>query len=315
MLFVVIKQFLFLFFAAILASIAFADSVTLISTADTAIAEKWPNNNTGGNDTFVVGSNIAGQRSHGLIKFNFSPIPANASIQSVSLTLTIVGQPYAPASATFDLHRMLISWGEGTGTSSADSGRLAVAGESTWNARLYPSTAWSAVGAAAPVDFSSTVSASAFAPVTPGPNPSPTPPYTATFASTPALVADVRQWLTDPTSNFGWIIIPESEATKGTHRNSSSRESAANDKPRLVVQYVIPVTPIIKSFQKSGSAIQFTFAALAGQPYTAEYRDSLVDGGWFTLANIPPQSSNTDVPVTDPTPPPTRRFYRITTTF
>ena len=40
---------------------------------------------------------------------------------------------------------------------------------------------------------------------------------------------------------------------------------------------------------------------MAGQPYTAEYRDSLTTGTWSTLTNVNPQASNTDVPVTDPT--------------
>jgi hypothetical protein len=160
-------------------------------------------------------------------------------------------------------------------------------------------------GAAAPGDFSSTVSAATFVQGS----------GSYTFSSTPELVADVRQWLTNPASNFGWIVVTESEAAAGTHRNFASSESTANNKPTLVVQYVIPVTPTIKSIQKVGSTIQFVFAALAGQPYTAEYRDSLVTDTWHFLTNISPQPSNTDVPVTDPAPPQTQRFYRVTTTF
>ncbi len=81
------------------------------------------------------------------------------------------------------------------------------------------------------------------------------------------------------------------------------------------MQYVIPVTPVIKSIQKVGSTIQFRFDALAGQPYTAEFRDSLTAGTWMTLANIAPSASATEVVVTDPAPPASQRYYRITTTF
>ena len=58
--------------------------------------------------------------------------------------------------------------------------------------------------------------------------------------------------------------------------------------------------------------IQFSFAALAGQPYTAEFRDSLTAGSWLTLSNISPQPSPTIVPVTDSGPLPSQRFYRVT---
>jgi hypothetical protein len=302
-----IKRLLLLLWSVFVAAGAFADSVTLTSTADTAIAEKWPDNNAGGNSQFATGTNLAGQRSRGLVKFNLAgQIPSNASIQSVSLTMTVVEEPISPADSTFDLHRVLVAWGEGTGTSTTgDAGRLAVTGEATWNDRLYPSTTWSSAGAAAPVDFSSTVSASKFIQGL----------ATYTFNSTPGLVADVQQWLTDPSSNFGWIVISESEATDGTHRAFASRESSANNKPTLVVQYATPVTPTIKSIQGVGSTIQFVFTAVAGQSYTAEYRDSLTAGTWATLTNIGPPPSTTDITVTDPSPPANQRFYRVTTTF
>src|SRR5256885_5956068 len=146
-----IKRLFLLLLSVFVASSLFADSVTLTSSGDTAIAEKWPNNNSGGNPQFVAGSNLGGQRSRGVVKFNLAgQIPSNASIQSVSLTMTVVQEPSSPADSTFDLHRVLVAWGEGTGTSATgDAGRLAVTGEATWNHRLYPSTASSSAGAAA----------------------------------------------------------------------------------------------------------------------------------------------------------------------
>jgi hypothetical protein len=302
-----IKRFALLILWGLVASSTFGDSVTLTATADTDLFEPAPDNNTGANTTFIAGANSGLKRSRGLVKFNLAgQIPANASIQSASLTLTVTMVPFSPADSTFDLHRVLVDWGEGTGTSTnGDAGRLAVAGEATWNARFYPSTLWSAAGAAAPDDFSSTVSASQFVHLE----------GAYTFSSTPALVADVMQWLANPSTNFGWIVISESEATPRTHRTFASRESSANNKPTLVVQYVVPVTPTIKSIQKINGTVQLSFAAVAGQPYTVEYRDSLTTGTWLTLTNISPQPSATDVIVTDPAPPNTQRFYRVTTTF
>jgi hypothetical protein len=301
-----IKRFALLILGGLVTCSAFADSVTLTANADTHLFEPAPDNNAGGNPFFSSGANFSLKRTRSLVKFNLAgQIPANASIQSASLTLTVTNVPFSSTDSIFDLHRLLVDWGEGTGTSAADGGRAAVAGEATWNHRFHPSTSWSAVGAAAPGDFSSTVSTSKLLQDV----------GTYTFSSTPEMVADIRQWVANPSTNFGWILISESEDTTGTHRMFASRESSANNKPTLVVQFVIPVTPTIKSIQKVGSTIQFIFTALAGQPYTAEYRDSLTTGTWLTLENISPQPSTTDVPVTDSAPPPDKRFYRVTTTF
>ena len=302
------KRLFSLLLSVFVAAGAFADSVTLTSTADTHLFEPAPDNNAGGNPTFISGANFSLKRSRGLIKFNpVGQIPANASIQSVALTLTCTQVPFSPTDSIFDLHRLLVAWGEGTGTStSGDAGRAALTGEATWNNRFHPSTAWSTPGAAAPVDFSSTVSASKLIQNV----------GVYTFSSTSTLVADVQQWLTSPSTNFGWILISESEDTTGTHRMFASRESPDNNKPTLVVQYTVPtpVTPQIKSIQRVGSTIQFVFTAVAGQSYTAEYRNSLIAGTWATLANIGPQSSTADTTVTDPSPPADQRFYRVTTT-
>lgn len=273
--------------------------------ADVSLYEPSPNNNGGGNDTFQAGTNQGGKHTRGLVRFDVSTIPANASIKSASLTLSVVQAPFGPVNSTFDLHRMLLGWSEGTGTStSGGGGRLAVAGETTWNNRIHPSTPWSAAGAAAPVDFSSTVSASKFIQLL----------GNYTFVSTAELVADVKGWVANSATNFGWIILTESEATDATLRQFASKEAAAN-RPTLVVEYVIPATPVIKSIQKVGSSIQFTFNALGGQPYTAEYSDTLAAGSWQTLTTISPQPTTADFTVTDAAPPASKRFYRITTTF
>ncbi len=297
-----------LFIASIVASSTFANSVNLGPSGDTTLFESSPDDNTGGNPILGAGANSKLERSHCLLRFNVAgSLPSNASIQSVTLTLTVVKEPgTAPADSTFDLHRVLVDWGEGTGTGSGEGGRPAVTGEATWNRRFHPSTSWSAPGASAPTDFSSTISASQFVQGLASYN----------FNSTANMVADAKQWLSNPSTNFGWILTSESEATPKSLRYFGSREnSTATSRPVLSVQYVIPVTPTIKAIQKVNGTIQFSFAALAGQPYTAEYRDSLTGGTWSTLTNVSAQPSNTDVTVTDPAPPSIQRFYRVTTTF
>src|SRR3954468_23732058 len=200
---------LVLVLAGTIVSSSMADSVTLTATADTHLFEPAPDNNAGGNSAFISGANTSLQQSRGLFRFNVTGIPANATIQAVTVTLRVTQTPFSPNDSTFDLHRLLVDWGEGTGTSANDAGRAALAGEATWNRRFHPSTTWSAVGAAPPVDFSNTVSAATFVQDV----------GTYTFNSTPELVADVQQWLTNPSSNFGWILISESENVARTLRH------------------------------------------------------------------------------------------------
>jgi hypothetical protein len=77
------------------------------------------------------------------------------------------------------------------------------------------------------------------------------------------------------------------------------------------VQYVQAATPVIQGMQAVGNQIQFSFAALSGQPYTVQYKASLNPGSWLTLTNIPPQATATNVVVHDPSPSDTQRFYRV----
>jgi hypothetical protein len=304
-----IRKFPILLLASLAAGGAFGDSVMLMSSGDTDISESPPDNNNGGSTSFTSGANGRLERSRGLIRFDLAgQIPDNASIQAVSLTLVCTQVPgMAPADSLFDLHRLLVDWGEGSGFNpDNDFGRPALAGEATWNHRFYPATSWSIAGAAAPGDFSSAVSSSVLVQNV----------GAYIFPTSAAMVSDVKAWLANPAANFGWIVMSESENVIRTHRNFGSRENTTpGNQPILTVQYVIPVTPMIQSIVLNENGIQFIFQALGGQSYTAEYRDSLIMGDWAILSNISPQPLTTDVIVTDPAPPPTGRFYRVTTTF
>jgi hypothetical protein len=55
-------------------------------------------------------------------------------------------------------------------------------------------------------------------------------------------VADVQGWLNNPKSNFGWMLISESEDTRFTARRFGSREDP-NNAPLLDVQYVLVPEP------------------------------------------------------------------------
>ncbi len=284
----------------ILACRAFAGSVTLYPNADTSLFANFPDNDLGASSSLVSGVNGSGFSSRALVRFDVAnQIPSNAVIQSVALTMNVVTVPGGGGVASvFDLRRVLLGWGEGAGTSN--TGSPANAGEATWNNRMHPSTPWTVPGGAISNDFSETLSASMLI--------SGLGSYT--FNSTTQLVADVQQWLLNPSANFGWVLISESENTAFTARRFGSREDAVNT-PVLVVEYAVPATTQIQWIKAVGAQIQFSFSASAEQPYTVQYRDSLSSGNWLTLTNIAPQTTSTNLIVTDPFPTNVQRFYRI----
>jgi hypothetical protein len=56
-------------------------------------------------------------------------------------------------------------------------------------------------------------------------------------------VADVQQWLDQPASNFGWIIIGN-ESQSGTSKRFNSREFEGSDAPGLEVVFTPAPPPV-----------------------------------------------------------------------
>ena len=67
------------------------------------------------------------------------------------------------------------------------------------------------------------------------------------------------------------------------------------------------------SITPNGNAINFTFNSLPGQSYQLEYKDNLSDPQW-TLLGSPAAGTGGPLNLTDNTPPPSQRFYRLVVT-
>ncbi|MHB8520670.1 MAG: DNRLRE domain-containing protein [Limisphaerales bacterium] len=283
---------------------ATTNTMTLPSVADTSLFENTPDGNLGGLDSIPVGTTKQLKRSRGLFKFNVTGIPSNAVITSVAFTLHVVQDPPTPVNSTFDLHRVSQPWGEGQELSDR-RGSPASTGEATWNARLFPAILWSQPGAAAPADFVSSVSAATL--IKGAGN--------YTFASTANLIGDVQFWVNNPTNNFGWILISESEDAAETARRIATREvSTPGSKPALVVQFILPPPLRIYSAAVTNNQFQFAFSAETNQAYLVEFRptlDPLAATNWATLTNL--TATATNIVVTDALAPDTQRFYRVST--
>jgi len=208
-----------------------AATIALPPVADTTSSQSYPDNNLGGEAFLESGLNDNADVSRALLKFDVAGnLPANATIQRVTLTLT-VAHSISVSASVFSLHRVLHAWGEGAKTNGAGGGP-ATSGEATWNARLYPAPLWSVPGATAPADYVAAASASQFVIAE------------SSYSFSSNLLADVQFWFTNSAANFGWFLISEDEGTFDTSQRFASREDAANA-PRLVIDYTLPPRPHI----------------------------------------------------------------------
>ncbi|MDB6110499.1 MAG: hypothetical protein JWR69_2249 [Pedosphaera sp.] len=200
-----------------------ANVINLNPAADTALFQGNPDNNLGGHTNFAAGTMANGSVSRALL--SFAPggaIPADAVINSVTLSLRITAS--GGQSAMFELHSALTGWGEGNKT--GQNGAPATAGEATWKANFASTSLWGTPGGLAGTDFAPDSSASALAGAS-----------TLVFNSTPGMVADVRSWLNNPSGDFGWFLMCQSESTLNTARRFASDEDALGRGPVLTIDY------------------------------------------------------------------------------
>jgi hypothetical protein len=219
------SRLLVCFILAITAISARADSITLGSIADTSLFQNSPDNNLGGHTNFASGTMANGAHSRALIEFNpGSLIPAGSVITSVTLSLTVTAAGNSTPTA-FELHPMLVDWGEGNKV--GQTGAPATSGEATWNARFANTTLWGTPGALSGTDYSPTASA-----VT-----SIGSSGSFTFGSTSALVADVQNWLDNPASDFGWILLASDESSLNSAHRFASSEDTLGRGPLLTIEF------------------------------------------------------------------------------
>ena len=270
---------------------AMADSVTLHAVADTRISTQSPTSNFGTAPDMVIGTQgpMAGTpRNRGLIKFDLTgQIPPSSEIKSVALTFTVAMVPLGGVNSMFELRRIRQQWNES---------------EATWNNRITTGP-WSSPGGAAPDDFSTTISAATLVGGL----------GSYTFGSTTNLIADVQAWLDEPGTNFGWIVVTQSEGAAKSARRVTAREGGANG-PSLVIEYTVSQTqpPQMSSMSLLGDKVSFQFDADQQRAYTVEFNNAMDSTNWVTLTNIVAQPAPTNIKVSDSTTA-SQRFYRVKT--
>lgn len=211
-----------------------AMTVTFTSVADTSLFEEYSDNNLG-SSSLVSGTTRQFSRTRSLFQFDLSTLPAGAVVTDVQVILHVSQAPDPdkggqPVNSDFNLYRLYVNWGEGTGTGA--TGTQALAGEATWNDRFYQTVSWSTGGGQIGDDFAVTPSATTAI--------SGTGMYV--WGSTTELVDDVMAWQANPAANFGFIMISQAEDSPSSGRRFASSDNSGGlyPAPQLTVTYTIP---------------------------------------------------------------------------
>lgn len=251
-------QFLSSLLGCLTGAVCHADTVTLKPTADTMLWDRDPDKPRGTETSMVagmLGAKAAYSKTRAVIQFNLTgQVPSGARISAATLTLRVVKIPNGAVNSTFNLQRVTHAWTEA---------------DATWN------SPWSIGGGAAPVDFSSAISATqAVAGL-----------GSYAFAPTAQLVADVQSWLDHPGSNQGWILLSQKESTGKTARHFATREDT-NNSPILVITYdpstsAPPAAPTGLTANPGSAQISLSWTAAPGAT-TYNLKRALVSGGPYS---------------------------------
>lgn len=220
---------------ALPAADAEADSAILPAARDATLYQPVPAQEpeyaaNGSGDHMFTGTTNDDLVRRAVIAFDIAgQIPAGSTIDSVALTLNVSRVPNPTDISLVTLHRVLAQWGEGASDAPGEEGEgqyPPAANDTTWLHRFYDHALWTAPGG--------DIVAGPSAGIMIGDE------DVYTWGSTAGLVADVQQWLDQPGTNFGWIIVGE-EAEAKTTKRFDSRELGGNTQPQLVVNY----TPLV----------------------------------------------------------------------
>jgi hypothetical protein len=163
----------------------------------------------GAGDFLFFGKTNNGDLRRALVKFDIATaLSSGDSITAVTLTFQVSQVPNN-TSRTSTLHTVDQEWGESSSNAPSNEGQgtNAANGDATWTQACFNclvAAPWITPGG----DFNSTPS--------------------ATFdISDPQMVQDVQSWLTNPSTNFGWILLG-TESVNQTAKRINSRENSSS---------------------------------------------------------------------------------------
>jgi len=235
------KLFAFICFVLLVFSnVSFPAEIQLSASKDNTLYESTSQLSNGAGDHFFAGRTwieLSARKRRGLIAFNLTAIPQEAKITGVSLTLHMSRTKPGNGPRTVTLHRVLQDWGEEDSHAPANEGGGASAsvGDATWDFAKMRTNRWETAGG----DFVQGNSASQ---VVDGIE------Y-YTWGSTEPMVADVQDWVSNPSENFGWLIKGNETDIATAKRFDSRTNPTPAYRPLLPVEYEAPDVYISEVFQ------------------------------------------------------------------
>ena len=200
-------------------------SVSMTSIKDATLYEDAAGAlSNGAGQHMFAGTKGAGHVVRGLVAFDVAgKVPAGMTLTAVKLRLNMSAASLNSAQ-TMGLHRVLADWGEGSTVASGGGGGGGPAsnGGATWLHTFFSAKLWSHPGG----DFETTSSASIDVA---GIN-------AYEWGSTDQMVADVQMWLDNPSSNHGWLLMGNDNATSAKRFDTRENSSEAN-RPSLTLTF------------------------------------------------------------------------------
>ncbi|MEO7768491.1 MAG: DNRLRE domain-containing protein [Ferruginibacter sp.] len=217
-------------------------TVDLFAAKDNTIYQNLTANSNGAGPNITSGNTSQFGPRRALIKFSVAPtLPVGATITSATLSL-FCNKAGSTSIYNFSIFPLTADWGEGSSSVLVDNdgnGTLAAVNDATWLSRFHSATSWNQTGG----DFNSTASATTSVGAT---------STSYTWAS-PQVIADVQNWLNNPSSNFGWILIGDETTQASVKRFGSRENTTVTQRPTLSITYTIAPVSIIYTFSGNGN--------------------------------------------------------------
>jgi len=182
----------------------------------------------GAGEYFFTGKNGVGAPYRALLQFDLSGIPTDAPILGATLTCYMSKTNVNAGPRWTTVHRALQDWGEGASDASGEEGAGAgpQPGDATWLHTFFDSYFWFNTGG----DFDPTVSASQLV-----------GDIGHYSWSDPQLTQDVQDWIQNPGSNFGWLLMGDEYAYPTSKRFNTKENPNPDTWPVLVIHYPVAV--------------------------------------------------------------------------
>lgn len=199
--------------------------VTLTPVKDNTLYEDATGSVSNGAGEYIVVGKYSTSKRRGLVKFDLSSIPSTATVGEASLEVDVLGSVHAVEISLFNAEK---EWGEGTSNAAGNEtvGATRTKYDATWTYSTYSTASWDTAGGDYNFDRPVATRVVGAAGV-------------YTWESASPLVASVQDWVTDPGSNYGWVLA-SNEKTALTNKQILSRQNGDPARqPKLHVSYYV----------------------------------------------------------------------------